>query len=210
MLFNPLDAILGSAAKVRILRALLPLAAPVSGREAQHLAGVKSRRGTSTALDDLSDLGVLLRTETRGSHLYQVNREHDLVMPLVGLFEAEERRLRDFVSALRLSLAERKLVERLCSVVLYGSNARRDATPQSDVDLLVVVDSDTIVSEVKEALYDLGHGLMRRQGLRISPYVLTVSRVRERAGDRDPFVGEVRNEGRLLMGEELDSLIGRW
>lgn len=210
MLFNPLDGILGSTAKVQILRALMPLTRPVSGREAQKLARVKSRNGASIALDDLSDLGVLQRTEIRGSHLYQVNREHELVSPLALLFAEEDGRFQEFASTIRTGLAERKLAKHVCSVVLYGSNARRDATPQSDVDLLVVVDSELVVSEVKEALYDLGHDLRRRQGLRISPYVLTASRLAERAEKGDPFVATIQKEGRPLMGEALDRSIGSW
>ncbi|HEX2189091.1 MAG TPA: nucleotidyltransferase domain-containing protein [Longimicrobiaceae bacterium] len=210
MLFNPLDGILGSTAKVRILRALLPLTVPVSGREAQKLAGVRSRRGAGTALDDLSDLGVLRRTETRGSHLYQVNPQHELVPPLTALFGKEEGRLRELVATIRAGLAERELAERVRSVVLYGSNARRDATPRSDVDLMAVVDSDLAVSAVREALYEVGQDLRRRLGLRISPHVLTMHRVRERAEDGDPFVQTIREEGRPLMGEALDGLLAPW
>lgn len=210
MLFNPLDGILGSTAKVQTLRALLPLTAPVSGREAQKLARIKSRKGASTALEDLFDLGVLQRTETRGSHLYQVNREHELVRPLAILFGEEEGRLQLLVSTLRSGLAERNLAERVCSVILYGSNARRGATPRSDVDILVVVDSDVVASEVKEALYDSGQDLRRRLGLRISPYVLTASRVRERVEDGDTLLAAIQQEGRLLMGEPLDRIIAVW
>src|SRR5690606_25261375 len=136
MLFHPLDGILGSTAKVQILRALLPLTSPVSGREAQKLAGIRSRRGAGTALEDLSKLGVLNLTETRGSHLYEINHEHELITHLQDLFSAEEKRLSGFIAVIRQSLVQRRLEERVRSLILYGSNARREGKPGSDVDLL--------------------------------------------------------------------------
>ncbi|MEW5929810.1 MAG: nucleotidyltransferase domain-containing protein [Gemmatimonadota bacterium] len=210
MLFNPLDGILGSTTKVQILRVLLPLTHPVSGREAQKLARIKSRNGAGNALDDLSDLGVLQRTDIRGSHLYEVNREHELVPPLAALFRQEERRLQALTSTIRKGLSERKLAEHVRSVILYGSNARLDATPASDVDLLAVVDSELAASAVKEALYEMGDDLRRRQGLRTSPYVLTASRVRERMEDGDPLMATILKEGRVLVGETLDGMVGAW
>jgi predicted nucleotidyltransferase len=207
MLFHPLNGILGSTAKVQILRALLPLTSPVSGREAQKLARIRSRSGAGTALEELSQLGVLQLTETRGSHLYQVNHEHELVAPLYQLFRQEENRLAAFVSVVRKSLVRRQLEEHVRSLILYGSNARRDVTPKSDVDLLVVVESEHAVNEVTEAVSTAGETVRRRQGLRVSPYVLTAKRARERAAAGDPLLKAVRTEGRLLMGEALEGVI---
>ena len=206
MLFHPLNEILGSGAKVQILRALLPLTTPVSGREAQRLARVRSRKGGSVALEELSDLGVLQRVELRGSHLYQVNPEHELVRPLATLFGVEEDRLRVFVSTIRTGLAERNVADRVSSLILYGSNARWEAKPRSDVDLLAVVGSELAVVEVRHALLEVGEEVRRRQGLRISPYVLSANRVEERLEKGDPLMETIRKEGRILLGDPLPGM----
>ncbi len=182
----------------------------MSGREAQKLARIRSRKGAGTALEDLSQLGVLRLTETRGSHLYEVNREHELVTPLQELFSREENRLPALVALIRESLTERRLEEYVRSLILYGSNARRDATPGSDVDLLAVVNSEGAVERVTEAMYAAGEVVRRRQGVRISPYVLTERRARERATAGDPLFETVATEGRLLMGQALEGLVARW
>ncbi|HET6762348.1 MAG TPA: nucleotidyltransferase domain-containing protein [Longimicrobiaceae bacterium] len=207
MLFNPLDGVLGSVAKIRILRALLPLTTPVSGREAQKLARVRSRNGVSKALDDLSQLGVLRRTETQGAQLYELNREHELVPQLTRLFSEEQGGLKSLVSAVTKQLSKHDLSDHLRSLILYGSNARWDAGPESDVDLLALVDSESWAAPVQDLLYEAGRDLTRKQGLRLSPYVLSVARVRERAADHDPFIAAVQNEGRLLMGASLAEII---
>ena len=41
------------------------------------------------------------------------------------------------------------------SLWLYGSRARGDARPDSDCDLLILVDSDTITPQAESAAYEL-------------------------------------------------------
>jgi len=210
MLFDPLDRVLGSVTKVRLLRVLLHLTEPLSGREAQTRAGVKTRNGASDALNELSELGIVRRVEIRSSNLYAINDDHDLTRELRDLFATEERRVGEFITALQALLATAKLREAVVTVILYGSNARRAATPQSDVDLLVVVGEDGHASNVKEAFYAAAPELRSRFGIRISPYVLSAGEVadRERAGD--PFVRAIRTEGRVLWGEPLHETGNVW
>jgi Fic family protein len=78
MLLQPLNAVLSSQSKVRLLRALLPLEDGVSAREAARLAGIPSAPALR-ALADLVALGVLHRTELASQHLYRVNRENSIV-----------------------------------------------------------------------------------------------------------------------------------
>src|SRR3954453_20593776 len=76
MLTHALEGVLGATAKVKVLRALLPLTSPVSGREAKDLAGIRSQSGAQQALVALSQLGVLHEERIRGARLYRVNRAH--------------------------------------------------------------------------------------------------------------------------------------
>jgi hypothetical protein len=88
MLLRPLDAILSSQSKVR----LLPLEDGVSAREAARLARVPLPPALR-ALADLSELGVLHRAELRSQHLYTVAHDNPLVRDaLVPLFEVERLR----------------------------------------------------------------------------------------------------------------------
>jgi len=210
MLFHVLDSLLGTTTKVRVLRALMQLDSPVSGNEAQRLARVRSADSMWTALEELSDLGILSREQTRGSHLYLINREHDLYPSLSALFEAEAARLFRLREWLRGSLAAAGLADTVRSVILYGSNARAAATARSDVDLLVIVEDDTAVSTVRDALMTGAPSFEGQMGLRISPYVLPRERVQARYRDGDPLMKTITDEGRVLLGEPLQEVADAW
>lgn len=210
MLFNVLDALLGTTTKVRVLRALLPLDSPVSGNEAQRLAGVRSAGSMWAALDELSEIGILSREQTRGSHLYRVNREHDLFPPLAALYETEAVRLSPLREWLRERVAEAGMLDTVRAVILFGSQARGEAAPGSDVDLLVIVEDENRVSAARDALLAGAPTLERRSGLRISPYVLSRERAEVRYRDGDPLMQTVADEGRVLLGDPLRELVNAW
>lgn len=210
MLFHLLDALLGTTTKVRVLRTLLNLTSPVSGSEAQRLAGVRSSDSMWTALDELSDLGILSREQTRGSHLYRVNREHDLFAPLAALFQAEAGRLGRLREWVHETLDGAGLADTIRSVTLYGSNARGGATARSDVDLLVVTEDQNRVAAARDALIAGAPALEGRTGLRISPYVLPRARVEERYRADDPLMLTIAEEGRVLLGASLPEVANAW
>ncbi len=87
-----IEDVLGSSARVRVLRALFERDG-VSGRQISARAGVSPSSG-KTVLDDLADRGVVLRARGGKRHLYEINRSHLFVEPLETLFLAERRYLR--------------------------------------------------------------------------------------------------------------------
>jgi uncharacterized protein len=210
MLLRTFDAVLGSTAKVRILRALLPLTSPVSGSEARMLAGVRSVSGMRTALHDLTELGILMRDDTRRIRFYRVNRDHDLAEPLAVLFAAESKRIVVLREALREILERGAVQVHIVSIILFGSNARGDARSTSDVDLLVVTQAEETVARVQDVLLEAAPEIHRRFGLRISPYVLWKERVQQRHHDGDPLMRNVAAEGRTLYGTHFHEVVGVW
>lgn len=210
MLFNALNEVLGSTTKVQILRALMPLGARVSGNEARALAGVRSKSAMLGALRALVDLGIVERDDTRRIQLFRINRNHDLVPPLTALFTAEGERFARLRTALEEVLDGGAVREHTLSIILFGSNARGDAKPGSDVDLLVVVRDEPAVEPVHDAVIGAYPELWRRFGLRISPYVLDRDRVRERYRDGDPLMQNIASEGRTLYGTHFHEIVGEW
>jgi predicted nucleotidyltransferase len=210
MLFRTIDHILGTRTKVQLLRALVQLDSPVSGREAQRLAGIKSVSGAGHAFDDLTDLGILFREEVGGAHLYRMNREHVLAHALMDLFRAEERQLASLREILRERLETADLMAAVRSVVIFGSIARGETRPDSDLDLLVVVDNEDAIGLVGAALLDAGAALRQRLGVRASPYVLSRERAEARQRQGDPLMAAIKAEGRTLLGDPFAEVLGGW
>jgi predicted nucleotidyltransferase len=201
MLFHPLDDLLGTRSKVRLLRALAPLDRPISGREAARLAGV-SRQALRT-LDELTNAGIVHRRETAGQHLYTFNRESRLAPAVLDLFDAERERtsaLFERLSSIATSAGP------IVSALVFGSAARGEATPHSDLDLLVLT-SRTGVQAIHSALVEASAALEEQFGMRLSPVVLTVEQARHQQVASDPFIREVMRDGRRVYGRSVEEVL---
>ena len=78
-------------------------------------------------------------------------------------------------------------------VLLYGSYARGEAGPDSDLDLLVIAPS-------RERFFDRMASVLRlsrdlRAGLPLSPVVLTPEEVEQRLARGDQFVADILSSG---------------
>jgi predicted nucleotidyltransferase len=202
MLLDPLDHLLGTRTKVRILRALVPLDRPVSGREAARLAGVS--RIALRAMEELSAVGILKRDQATGQHLFTFERRHHLAPVIETLFKAE----REFTSAIFGGIRETmEGAESVESAVVFGSSARGEAGPGSDLDLLVVVRGQDAREGVRMALAELAPRLFTDFGVRLSPVVLTLEQFRQQGEENDPFIGAVQRDARHVMGRTMEDLM---
>lgn len=97
-----------------------------------------------------------------------------------------ERAFTEFAQA-----AQEALGEQLDEIILYGSTARGEATDQSDVDILLVLET----TDRAETLYDLAFDIGLEHGVVISPYLKTKESFEARK--EYPFLQNVRREGRV-------------
>jgi predicted nucleotidyltransferase len=96
----------------------------------------------------------------------------------------------------------RKISERLKKeyyaekVILYGSYATGEATEDSDVDLFIIAPTNERFFERMATV----RGLIRelRNGLPVSPIVLTPEEVEKRRRKGDQFVQQILEEGIIL------------
>jgi uncharacterized protein (UPF0332 family)/predicted nucleotidyltransferase len=87
--------------------------------------------------------------------------------------------------------------ERLHQLILYGSYARGEATPRSDVDLLVVLDGE-VGRDEREQAYALMHEFFETYDVDVSPLVTARDRFETY---NQPLYRNVRAEGELLVPE---------
>lgn len=105
---------------------------PFTGRQAAKLVGEASVSGVRRVLERLVGEGVVLREAAGSAYLYRLNREHLGAPHIIAL-----ARLRDeLVARVRALVAAWSAAPDV--VVLFGSGARGDMHPASDIDLFVV------------------------------------------------------------------------
>jgi predicted nucleotidyltransferase len=104
----------------------------LTGRQVASLAHEGSQQGVAKALARLVDHGLVKREQAGRAGLYTLNRDH-LAAPaveiLVGLRAELFMRLRDEIEGWKISAAHASV---------FGSTARGDGDPDSDIDLLIV------------------------------------------------------------------------
>ncbi|MBI4499211.1 MAG: nucleotidyltransferase domain-containing protein [Chloroflexi bacterium] len=105
--------------------------------------------------------------------------------------------------ALAKAFAERVLGEldgAIQAVVLYGSVARGEATPESDVDLFIVTPQP---QGIWSAVGDIAHNISAQHGYRPSlvPYAVDVRHIEDLVRLGSPYLRDVLNEGRILYDD---------
>jgi hypothetical protein len=115
-----------------VLSALAGAETEMTGRELHRVIGHGSHQGIRNAADRLAGQGVLSRRSAGNANLYRLNRDHVAAAWIEGLAHLPAQVLDQLRGAID-GWAQLPVL-----VVLFGSVARGEATPHSDLDLLVV------------------------------------------------------------------------
>lgn len=219
MLFKPIDAALGTTARVRVLREFARAGRPLTGREVERLAGV-GHASARDALRVLTDLGLLRNAGAGRQHAYSLQTNSLLGTAISGLFAAEQERVTVVFGWLRAFAAVPDSVlpaavpppspvtpQPIITMVLFGSATRGTDRPDSDTDVLLVVPSARAVDETHAAFSEATLSAEQFLGLRLSCVVIDMSAIRERAADGDQFLTEVARDERVVIGSSIAAVI---
>ncbi len=187
------ERLLSSTTAVKVLRVLVTRpGAEMTGREVARLAGAPHPR-VLQRLHLLEDEGLVARRFAGRSHLWRLERGHALVGPLSALFAVDRDMQRDLEETIEQSLQQ---VPGVVEVRLFGSVARGDEEPTSDIDLFILVRDRAAKQAARRGLETLRAEVRERFGNWIQPLVYTEAELRRRP--RRAFLGPAREEGILL------------
>jgi len=120
-----------------------------------------------------------------------------------SLTRAEQRALAEFRARLHEILPNSELK----SLILYGSKARGESHPGSDVDLFIVHDAPRkeIRDEISDALSEIQQEWFEQKNivLAIRPIVRTAKELNEESATGDPLLQNIGREGIILEGEPI-------
>lgn len=154
-------------------------------REIARLTGADAGNA-HRVLRRLEQAGLLTTARIGNQVRYQANRQSPIFPELQGIV----RKTVGMADLLRESLAP--LAPRIRQAFIFGSIARGEEGPRSDVDLMVV--GDISFDDVVVAIYPL----QERLGREINAIVLTPAKYRARMKDKD-FVARVKSGPRILL-----------
>jgi predicted nucleotidyltransferase len=200
VIHRALDEVLRSWSHVAVLRTLLDTTTGFSGNEVARLAGMHPLSALK-ALSSLEVLGIVRRQRGGRDHIFTLNRAHFVVREgLIGLYEAEQRLPGAIISSLA-GILRRKVL----SAVIFGSVARHEESPASDLDLCCVVKSETDKEKVRESLASQSTSLHETFGVKLAPLIFTLAELRKRA--KAPLVEDMVAHGKLVTGKPLKTLL---
>jgi DNA-binding transcriptional ArsR family regulator len=175
---HALDDILGNKLKLRILRLLCTTGGEHTGREIARLTGY-SQTYALRALADLEANGLLFRRDVARAHLYSLNEEHMLVGELTRLFDLERGALAEVAQHVKDGLGED-----LASIIVFGSVARGEEGPGSDIDMILTLkDGSKAIGESK--IGSVSSASAAASGNPISPILATESELEKIRAKKD-------------------------
>jgi len=151
------------------------------------------------SLNNLVDLGFLMRKRIGSSATYEIAGSSALLTYILEpAFKEESRLLQGLVDTM-LAGIKRKIL----SVYLFGSVARGEDTPSSDVDILVILKLAGDKPSVEEALGRNKEGAYERYRVGVSTITYDHEEFQGMKERKHPLIKEVIKEGILLFGKEV-------
>ncbi len=154
-------------------------------REIARLTGVDAGNA-HRALRHFEGAGLVKAARSGNQHRYHANRESPIFVELQGIVV----KTAGLADVLRDALAP--IARGIEQAFVFGSIARGEAGPRSDVDLMVV--GKVTFAEVVDAVYPLNERLARE----INPIVMQAKEFRSRAKDAG-FIARVLSGPRIML-----------
>lgn len=179
--------------EAEVLQVLAGADEPFTGRQVARLMPKHSTKGVNLALRRLVEQGVVESAPAGAANLYRLNRHHLAAEHILAL-----ARLRDeLLSRIRRLVTSWQVPAEL--VVLFGSAARGEMRPDSDIDVFVVSDG-VGSSSWDEQAHDLAQRVRAWTGNDCRLLEMTPRQVREGARE-DPVLLEIARDGLTIHGQ---------
>lgn len=187
---NPLLDI-ASDSDAAVLKQLAQTRVPMTARQISDLAPAVSLSSVRRSLDRLAASGLLTEEHLGSTRGFSFNREHlfaDHVEAIVQASAELQRRIATMVSQWEIPII---------GVALFGSAARGEMTPESDIDLVFFVLDEQHNDAIENRLDDLASQIHSWTGKTANPIVVTPD-----APISEAFRQSLLNDSRVIYGDQ--------
>lgn len=204
---KPLDTILNTEVKIRILRFLCKTNAEWNGSQIAREIGVTSA-AAHAALSALRREGVLELRNMGKTHVYSLKDGSFLVSSLLKpLFAKEDNILGHIIDLIKRKILSSKVKKEILSVVLFGSVSVRQENPASDIDLAVVVENTKAKVAIERLFEEIDIKVSMEFGNTISPYINTRAEFKAKHKKNLDIIKNILKSNVLIYGERLENLL---
>lgn len=202
IIHRTLDEVFRSWSHVAVLRTLLDTNNGFTGNEVARAAGMQPRSAFK-ALTALEELGMVRRQRGGRDHLFTLNREHLLIQEAILPLYYSELQFSNIVVTAISAILKKPI---LCAVI-FGSIARKEETPRSDLDLCCIVKRENEKDIVREMLDSESSSLNRKFGVKVAPIFFTLAEFRQKAKKKNLLIREIIEHGKVIVGKNLKVLL---
>lgn len=186
-----------------VLEVLAGSESALSASQIARLSARGTRAGQAAVLDRLVQHGLVMAQKANTGYLYRLNRSHVLSPAVLSAVAARQ----EVLDRLKITVAAFDPVP--VSTALYGSFARREAGPASDVDLLLVLEDafDRHADAWQAQLDDLEQRVLAWTGNRLEILQLSLGQLAAANLAREPLMQSLRDEAITLQGRGVADVL---
>jgi len=202
----PLDKILNSELKVKILRFLCRTEAEWNGRQIAREIKV-SPAAAHKALRELNKERALLFRSVGRSYLYRLNRENIIISELLKpLYERENKIPEEVYSAIVRNISS-LVIKDTISIAVFGSVKKKKERAASDIDLLVLVKNEENKEKVEEDFGKVNENIISRYGNTVAAYIQTIKEFKSKYKRGVALIKNIVKTHKLIFGKPLEGLL---
>ncbi|MFC1590124.1 nucleotidyltransferase domain-containing protein [Candidatus Omnitrophota bacterium] len=204
---KPLDNILNTDAKTRILRFLCRTGAEWNGTQIAKEVGI-TPAAAHKSLSDLNKEGVLLLRNMGKAHVYSLNTDSFIVLNLLKpLFAKEDTVLENIIHAIKRKAYRSGIKNTIISMALYGSVNVRNDRPTSDIDLLIIAKNARVKTKIERLFDKIDQNISKTYGNTLAPYINTKAEFKAKHRKNMPVIRNILKAHTLIYGEKLEKIL---
>ena len=195
---NVLNAVFSAQSNMIIMRAMINYNLGITGREVSRITGL-SPRACLNSLTSLESLGIIKRLRGGRDHSFQLNTKHFLYIEVISPLITAERKFQD---AIKKDITY-KLKGKCRSIYVFGSVARKEDSPKSDLDICVVMKDKKEQRILENEITELSKVIVQKYGITLSPFFITINDFINKYNSNKAPVSDIVKEGILIYGNKI-------